>query len=377
MAIVVALLLFLSIFTANPQASSSTERASWQEDWERTLGAARKEGQVNVYIATWGPALNAGHFQKSYPGIKLMVIGGPAPELTQRVLAERRAGKFIADVGSGGLNFNLLTFYPAKMLDPLKPALYLPEVTDESKWWQGRHHYVDPENQYVLKFVGTPQYGAISYNTRLVNAQEIQSFWDLLNPKWRGRIAVRDIRDPGPGGDASRLLYYNPAIGPNFLRRLFTEMDVTLFRDFRQGVDWLGSGKFAFCVFCQSGMIKQAKGQGLPVGELSRPLKEGAAVVAQAGTLALMNRAPHPNAAKVFVNWWLSREGQLALQKESAKGGSGDIPDSLRIDIPKDDVPPDNRRQEGFKYFDLDSRREWFDRKPIQKIVEESMPGRR
>ena len=184
---------------------------------------------------------------------------------------------------------------------------------------------------------------------------------------------MRDIREPGPGGDASRLLYYNPALGPEFIRRLVSEMGITLFRDLRQGVDWLASGKFAICLFCQTGMIRQAKHQGLPVNELSRPLKEGVGLVAQAGTMALLDSAPHPNAAKVFLNWWLSREGQLNLIRETAKVTGGDIPDSLRIDIPKDDVPPTSRRIEGYNYFDLDSRAEWLDRRPILKVLEEGL----
>lgn len=173
--------------------------------------------------------------------------------------------------------------------------------------------------------------------------------------------------------DASRLIYYNPAIGPEFIKRLVRDMDVTVFRDLRQGVDWLAAGKYAICFFCQSGMIQQASRQGLPVDELSRPLKEGVGLVAQAGTLALMDKAPHPNAARVFINWWLSRDGQLNLLREASKLTGGDIPDSLRVDIPKDDVPPSNRRIEGYNYFDLDSRQEWLDRTPIRKVFEEAL----
>lgn len=368
-----ALYALATLFLMMGPDPADAQPASWKAEWEKTLAAARQERQVNIYITTWGPVLASGLFEKSYPGIKLVIIEGPSPQISQRVLAERRAEKYLADVSSGGLNPNLLVFYDRKMLDPVKRALALPEVADESKWWQGKHHYVDPEHQYVLKFTNTPQYGAIGYNTKLVNERELNSFWDLLNPKWKGRIAIRDIRDPGPGGDASRLLYYNPAIGPEFIRRLIREMDITLFRDLRQGVDWLASGKFAICLFCQTGMLRQAKHQGLPVSEFSKPLKEGVGLVAQAGTLALMDKAPHPNAAKVFINWWLSREGQLNLIRETTKATGGDIPDSLRIDIPKDDVPRDNRRIEGYKYFDLDSRQDWLDRRPILKVFEEAL----
>ena len=101
-------------------------------------------------------------------------------------------------------------------------------------------------------------------------------------------------------------------------------------------------------------------------------LKEGAPLVTQYGTLALLNRAPHANAAKVFINWFLSRDGQIALQKSLARSGA-ETADSLRIDIPKDDVQPQNRRAAGVNYLDLDSQVEWTDMKPVLAIFEEAL----
>jgi hypothetical protein len=145
-------------------------------------------------------------------------------------------------------------------------------------------------------------------------------------------------------------------------------MDVTLFRDFRQGPDWLATGKFAICFFCDVDVLKQ---QGLPVDTFGpRVFKEGGGLVQQFGTLALVNRAPHPNAAKVFINWLLSRKGQSALQKVTLTGESHS--DSLRIDIPKDDVPVINRRLDGIKYVDA-GKPEWLDMKPILDVVNEAL----
>ena len=127
--------------------------------------------------------------------------GGGPPQIMQQITAERRAGKYIADVIVEGINPNLTVFHANKMLDPIKPALVLPEVLDESKWWQGKHHYADPERQYVLRFVGSPQYGSIYYNTNLVKPGEIKSVWDFLNPKWKGKIAwTYDLTPGGPPG---------------------------------------------------------------------------------------------------------------------------------------------------------------------------------
>ncbi len=86
-------------------------------------------------------------------------------------------------------------------------------------------------------------------------------------------------------------------------------------------------------------------------------MSEGAGLVSLYGTVILMNQAPHPNAAKVFINWFLSRDGQLALQRELNRAGLGGV-DSLRIDIPKDDVSPEEMRQPKVEYLDLDGRKE-------------------
>jgi ABC-type uncharacterized transport system YnjBCD substrate-binding protein len=166
-----------------------------------------------------------------------------------------------------------------------------------------------------------------------------------------------------------RFFYRHPAIGPAFIKKLFGEMDVTLFRDFRQGIDWLATGKASLCLFCSD--IDKAKLQGLPVEELPS-FKEGAALTTQYGSLALLNRAPHANAAKVFINWFLSRDGQIALQKSLART-SAEQADSLRIDIPKNDVAPDNRRAAGVDYLDIDGRVEWTNMKPVLAAFEEAL----
>src|SRR5207253_10986455 len=139
-------------------------------------------------------------------------------------------------------------------------------------------------------YVGSATYGAVNYNTKLVDVKEFKSYWDLVNPKWKGKIEARDIREAGPGAGNTRFFYYHTELGPPFIRKLFGEMDLTLFRDFRQGPDWLATGKFAICFFCEVDVSKQ---QGLPVDTFGPGVfKEGAGLVQQFGTLALVNRAP-------------------------------------------------------------------------------------
>ena len=139
-----------------------------------------------------------------------------------------------------------------------------------------------------------------------------------------------------------------------------------LLRSFRQGTDWLATGRFSICFFCPG--VSRAKRQGLPVDSFEI-MKEGAGLVSHFGGLTLANRAPHP---KVFINWFLSRRGQMALQEVMARV-EDNVPDSLRIDIPKDNIPPDTRRIEGIHYLELDSRPEWIEMSPIIKLFNEAI----
>jgi iron(III) transport system substrate-binding protein len=356
-------IVFHCVLAASPVVAA---QAHWQREWERTLEAAKKEGQVVIYISGYEAVLQ--DFEKEFPDIKVIAVTLRGNQLGQRLLAERRAEKYIADVVSSGANPNYQQFYHAKALDPIKSALILPEVIDQTKWYLKKHQYSDPEGQYVFNYVGSATYGAINYNTKLVDAKEFKSYWDLLNPRWKGKTEARDIREAGPGAGNTRFFYYHPELGPSFIKSLFGEMDVTLFRDFRQGPDWLASGKYSICFFCDVDVLKQ---QGLPVETFGPGVfKEGGGLVQQFGTVSLVNRSPHPNAAKVFINWLLSRKGQIALQKRTSTGESP--ADSLRVDIPKDDVPYLNRRLEGIKYLDT-GKPEWIEMKPILDVVNEAL----
>jgi len=380
----------LSIFSDNPKSkirnpkwlavllacvlgssvNAAADEAKSGNDWWRVVEAAKKEGQLTVYISGYEAVLP--FFEKEFPEIKLTAVTARGNQLGQRLLSERRAEKYLADVVSSGANPNYQVFYPAKALAPIKAALILPEVVDQTKWYLNKHQYSDPESQYVFNYVGSATYGAVNYNSKLVDIKEFKSYWDLLNSKWKGKIEARDIREAGPGAGNTRFFYYHSDLGPPFIRKLFGEMDATLFRDFRQGPDWLATGKFSICFFCDVDVLKQ---QGLPVDTFGpRVFKEGGGLVQQFGTLSFVDRAPHPNAAKVFINWLLSRRGQIALQRSQANAESP--ADSLRIDIPKDDVPFQSRRLDGVRYLDT-GRPEWIEMKRILDVVNEALKAAR
>lgn len=342
---------------------AAESKPAWQVEWEKTVAAAEKEGQLTIYIFDAGPVTveTVQAFEKSYPKIKVNQLRARGSDLGPRIMAERRAEKYLVDVFTGGKGTAHATLYIGKTLEPIKPLLILPEVLDETKWWQGRHKYVDPEAKYIFVFVGNGGGVNINYNKQLVNPKEFNSYWDLLNPKWKGKIVATDPRTRGMDTPVL-FFYYNSKLGPEFMRRLYGEMDVTIARDYRQPVDWLATGKFAVCMPCNSRETKNAIKQGLPIGQIVE-LKEGGTMTSGGGTISLIDKAPHPNAAKLFVNWLLSREGQLEFQR---RNGS----DSLRVDIPKQNVLPENRRLDGVDYFDGDDPK-FSDRRPADKLLNE------
>jgi iron(III) transport system substrate-binding protein len=348
-------------------------QTGWQQEWDKTLRAAEAEGQLVLYGCCYEYDRILEVFKKKYPKIKTATVLGSGGQLSTRILAERRGEKYLADVFSAGANtiHDALYQNKANVLQPITPVLILPELLDQSKWYGGEHRYIDPEKRYIFAFVANSQSGHVQYNlNQQVNVAEFSSFWDLLNPRWKGKMASLDPTSFGMGA-ALQFFYYQPELGPGFLRRLYGEMQIALSRDARQMTDWLAAGKFAMCIRCNAGSaVGKAVEQGLPIGSLdTENWKEGGSSSAAGGTLGLPTQAPHPNAAKVFVNWFLSREGQMALQKY----GRPDAHNSRRIDIPKDDVDPYNRLDPKRKYFDL-AKPEYQDLTPIFKLIRTVLP---
>jgi iron(III) transport system substrate-binding protein len=341
-------------------------KAAWQGEWEETVKAAEQEGQVTLY-SNEGIEASIKDFQNKFPKIKVVLVSGRAGQLVTRLMAERRGGKYLADLTKLGTG-SASTLYRARPfpLQPFDSSFILPEVTEKSKWWQGKHQYADREGKYIFSPCVSVHIDMVSYNTDLIKLSALASYWDILSPKWKGKIGSMDPRAAG-GREGGRLIYYHPELGPQFFRRLLTEMDLVLSQDPRQAVDWLAQGKFAFLLFTSPREVLRAKEKKLPVDILDpRHMKESAVVETAASSLLLMDRPANPNAARLFINWLLSREGQISFQKSQGSC------DSARIDIPKEDVPPISRRSDGVQYFRLWDL-EWMEGDVVRKFIDESL----
>ena len=358
----------LAVFSILPHLVTAGvyAQSEWKKQWETTAELAKKEGEVTIY-GPHNPAYQQlwAIFQKSYPEIKFNFVPGKGADHAQRIIAERRAGRFLADVLMGGAT-SFGTFAPGT-LAPLKPLLILPEVTDLSAWFGGKMDFADPQNNAAVIISGEIGTRRGSYNTKLVDSKEIQSWWDLLQPKWKGMLASFDPRVAGGGGETFSFFYHTPSLGRIFITRLLTETDLLLTRDMQQGTDWLAQGRILF--YIGSGQpVTKAKQQGLPVDLMPHALKEGDIMGGGSCCMAVVNKAPHPNATKLFVNWVLSKEGQSAWQKYMEVN-------SLRVDIAKNDLPPDAVPQKGVSYFMLNSSKynDPAKRKELHQVVEEAL----
>ena len=121
------LLFFLTVF------GESAAQEDWKKEWGKVLEAAKGEGQVVFYGASRYEKLFA-EFHKRFPEIKVVAVtSGLPPDLAQRLMTERRAGKYLADLYIAGASTMYRVLYKGNALDPIKPALILPEVVDESK----------------------------------------------------------------------------------------------------------------------------------------------------------------------------------------------------------------------------------------------------
>jgi len=332
-------------------------------EWDEAVKAAKKEGRVSVK----GPpgakvrrALTSG-FQKAFPGIRVEYGGGRGGELAAKIIRERRAGIYTTDVWMGGFGTQLSLLRPQGVQDPITPALILPEVKDPKNWRDNRLEFADNDGKYAFVFVN--QSGTIlAYNTSLVKRKEVpKSIKDFLDPKWKGKIIASDPTASGPGRATFTWLYKE--FGPEYIRAL-GKQKLVFTRDRRSQADQIARGSYSLGIAVSNVDAKPFIDAGAPL-QMVWNLKEGSYASASYGGLALVNRAPHPNAAKVYINWVLGKEGQTLLAD-----AAGWV--SRRLDVPA--VDPVMELKPGVKYFRIYTEDVTFiyKTKPYRKLMKEA-----
>jgi iron(III) transport system substrate-binding protein len=195
-------------------------------------------------------------------------------------------------------------FVKERLVDPLLPWMVLPEVKDAKNWWGG-HMWADKAQRYVYPFM-TYLTETIWYNAESVKPEEVTSYDDLLNLKWKGKIAILDPRTQGSGESTWSFLW--KIKGEGYLKKLVAQ-ELIVNRDQRQIADALAKGKATLTIGLGYYTFLPFLKAGVPLKVLPVP-KEGTYVSSGSGNVVMLKGAPHPNAAKLFLNWMLSREGQ-------------------------------------------------------------------
>jgi iron(III) transport system substrate-binding protein len=154
------------------------------------------------------------------------------------------------------------------------------------------------------------------YNSSQADSSEIRSFDDLLNPKWKGRIGLLDPRNPGSGQNTWSFLWKTK--GEEYLTKL-AQQDLLINQNLRQLADGLAKGKLAFTLGLSHYTYEPFIKAGLPVKPVTR-VREGAHANNGSGVVTVIKNPPHPNAAKIFVNWLLDKEGQELYGKAMTQG---------------------------------------------------------
>jgi|RhiMetdeSRZDD1v2_1073273.scaffolds.fasta_scaffold517064_2 iron(III) transport system substrate-binding protein len=324
-----------------PAAWAQSE--DWRKTWDDTLAAAKSEGKV-VIMGSPDPVMRkeiVPKFKERF-GITLEFIAGSSGPLAERVRLERSSGIYSVDAFMSGVGTTFYTLYADKMLDPLKPLLIHPEVTDGSKWKRGKPWFADAEGQYVLQLFSQVD-SLLFINTEFVKPEEMRAATDLLNPKWKGKIATQDPLGSGSGGDTA--VHFLTQTGPDFVRRLYVEQKPTKSQDRRQLIDWLARGSHPICLTCKVETASDLQKEGFNIVEVFDLAGMKNRITSSPFLLTLANKAPRPNAARVFVNWMAGKE---ALEIYSR----GNLTATLRTDVDESFLDPRIIPRPGVAYFE-------------------------
>lgn len=332
-------------------ASKAPEKSAaggWQQEWEKSLAEAKKESNLVLLLGAGIPTSTRQELakeMKSRFGVTTEIIAGQGGQLAAKIIQEAKAGLDRSDVYISGSSTITLSIKPEGLLQSIEPLLILPDVKDPRSWFEGKLPFMDKEGM-VMGFSAYIQQG-LSYNSTYVSKEELQSYRDLLAPKFKGKIVMNDPTIPGAGSAWASTIGIR-VMGTDWLKE-FVKQDITITRDLRLLVDMLARGK-SYIAIGAGGLLGEVQQAGVPVYEYSP--REGGFLTTGWGTMAVFKKLAHPAATRVFLNWFLGKEGQAIFAR-------GVDQQSARLDVPTDFLNPAGLRQSGLKSFD--ARSEQFD----------------
>jgi len=297
-------------------AGAAVAQEPWRQEWTKTLDAARKEGVVAV-SGPPGPsereAVVTG-WQKAFPDIRIEYTGARGTQILSKVVRERESGLYNWDIVIASTDPTVFMLPPINALAPLRDALIDPAVSDDKEWVGGFDQgFVDAARKFFYSATGSAGMSLGYVNRDCVSREAFSKSDDLLKPEFKGKIASHDPLLPGSGSRSTWRLTVDK--GDAWLKDLYTGQDVTFSRDYRQLTEWLvGCGKPIVIGLPSDAFLQMQKaGLGKNVEALTGPAYFGDHGLGWAGAnddIGWYNNAPHQNAAKLFINLYLSRDFQ-------------------------------------------------------------------
>lgn len=291
------------------QAPTATLRskapADWQQDWERTVAAAKKEGELVISGPSgrgWREALM--EFQKTYPEIAMKITPSAGREFWPRLIKEREVGQYLWDLRVGGSDNNTHVLRRQGFFAPIRDLLILPEVLDENAWWGGIDGlFNDTDKSYLLSFALYEQ-GMANYNKKFIKGRVTLD--DLVKPEYLGKISMADPRGGSSLSTTAVILKFK---GEDFVKKLMVGQKPVITKEPRQQMQWLISGRYPVTFGLPTAAMVEFAGRGVSIDDFGKV--EGPIAWSQGvGGASLLTQAPHPNAAKLFLNWILTKDVQ-------------------------------------------------------------------
>lgn len=260
------------------------------------VAAARKEGEVTWYTTQIVnqlvlPVKTA--FEKKY-GVKINYVRANTGDVVLRVLNEEKAGRVQCDVFDGLSTVATLV---------REPGVVLKWTPDEARVYPAER--VDPQGYWTATYLAV---GVPAVNTDLVPAgQEPRSWEDLLAPKWKGKMAwsVSNSSTSGAGFVGTVLDAWGREKGMDYLNRLAQQNVTNIQVASREILNQVIAGEYAIALQVNNHHASISARMGAPV----KWLKFSPAQV-NSGNISVLQKAPHPNAAKLLVDFLVSAEGQ-------------------------------------------------------------------
>lgn len=330
--------------TPTTALSGSAAKAAWEQEWDSLIAAAKKEGKVIVHTAVgtgFREALD--EFMKAFPGVEVDLQQYPeAATYGQKIRSERAAGVYSLDAAVLPVAGVFQELKPMAALDPLRPLLVRPDVIDDKAWDGGfEFQWMDVDKNLTFR-VRRDVTHQLWINTDLVREGEIKTIDDLLDPKWKGRIS---IADPRQGAMYLSMTALKLNGREDAVRKLMTDQQPAIIRDRRQAPEALIRGRYAIAIGILWQVIQEYMSQG--VGKNVKTVELTEMAYQPSDTVQVYNKAPHPSAAKLFVNWVLTKEGQTAWSSNLKYNSSRlDVAVAEPANMPKPGVVYKLRNQE-------------------------------